>query len=149
MSTADTTELDFRSSPPLTNAALNALFSSGGWPSWQNAPDTSDWQPVLRQSLVYLCAFAGERLVGFVNVAWDGRDHAFILDTRVHPDHRHRGVGRELVHRAAIAARERGCETLHVDYAAELGPFYASCGFTPTAAGIIDLTSYGPARRPG
>jgi ribosomal protein S18 acetylase RimI-like enzyme len=104
---------------------------------------------VLRHSLAYVGAFDGETLVGFVNVAWDGRDHAFILDTRVHPAYRHRGIGRELVRRAAGVARERGCETLHVDYAAELEPFYAACGFTPTAAGLIDLASCGPALPPG
>jgi GNAT superfamily N-acetyltransferase len=128
----------FRLSPPLTNGELNALFSVG-WPSWQKAPDTSDWQPVLERSLVYLAAFDSERLVGFVNVAWDGRDHAFLLDTRVAPEHRGRGLGKELVARAARAAREAGCTVVHVDYSAELEPFYRACGFVPTAAGLIDL----------
>src|SRR5262245_33430475 len=62
---------EFRLNPRLTNTMLNALFSTG-WPSWQNAPDTSDWQPVLQRSLVYVCAFDAQRLIGFVNVAWDG-----------------------------------------------------------------------------
>jgi GNAT superfamily N-acetyltransferase len=131
--------LELRISPPLTNEMLNALFSVG-WPSWQSKPDTSDWQPVLQHSLVYVCAFDGDRLVGFVNVAWDGRDHAFVLDTRVDPDYRRRGLGREIVARAAQHARERGCEWLHVDYSPELAPFYAACGFQPTPAGLIDLT---------
>ena len=130
--------VDYRRSPPLGNDALNALFSVG-WPSWQKAPDTSDWQPVLRQSLVYVCAFEDERLIGFVNVAWDGRDHAFLLDTRVHPEHRMGGIGKELVARAAKEARAAGCEVLHVDYAPELGSFYEACGFRPTAAGLIRL----------
>jgi ribosomal protein S18 acetylase RimI-like enzyme len=91
--------------PPLSNAAMNALFSAGGvgagWPSWQKQPDTSDWQPVLAQSLVYVAALDDAALVGFVNVAWDGRDHAFLLDTRVHPARRHEGIGRALVQHAA------------------------------------------------
>ena len=127
----------------IANVALNALFSAGspgdGWPSWQQAPDTSDWQPVLARSLVYVCAYDADTLVGFANVAWDGRDHAFLLDPRVHPDYRHRGIGRELVRRAAQAAGEAGCGALHVDYAEELAPFYAACGFTPTSAGLISL----------
>ena len=110
-----------------------------GWPSWQTAPGTSDWQPVLEHSLVYIGAFHEGDLVGFVNVAWDGRDHAFLLDPRVHPDWRQRGLGRELVRRAAEATRAAGCEWLHVDYAPELAPFYAACGFEPTAAGLIRL----------
>src|SRR5687767_4695249 len=91
---------------PVTNDALNELFSAGGvgagWPSWQTQPDKSDWRPVLARSVAYVCAFddVDDRLIGFVNVAWDGRDHAFLLDTRVHPQHRHRSIGRQLVARA-------------------------------------------------
>jgi ribosomal protein S18 acetylase RimI-like enzyme len=132
------TNIDFRLSPPLSNETLNALFRVG-WSSWQNAPDTSDWMSVLQHSLVYGCAFDGQRLVGFVNVAWDGRDHAFILDMRVDPDYRRRGLGRELIARAARVARERGCGWLHVDYSADLEPSYTACGFVPTSAGLIDL----------
>ncbi len=129
--------------PHVSSEALNTLFSAGGpgagWPSWQRAADTSDWRPVLGSSLAYVCAYDGDELVAFVNVAWDGRDHAFLLDTRVHPDHRHRGLGKRLVARAVDAARRAGCTVLHVDYAAELEPFYAACGFGPTAAGLIEL----------
>jgi hypothetical protein len=45
--------IEYRVSPPLTNETLNALFSIG-WPAWQKAPDTSDWRPVLKRSLVYI-----------------------------------------------------------------------------------------------
>jgi ribosomal protein S18 acetylase RimI-like enzyme len=130
--------LEYRVNPPLRNDALNALFSIG-FPSWQTEPDTSDWQPVLRQSLTYVCAYDAGLLVGFVNVAWDGRAHAFLLDARVHPDYRHRGVGKELVRRAAKESRRAGCEWLHVDYDDELTPFYEACGFRPTAAGLMPL----------
>ena len=103
----DRDDVEYRLRPALANAELNALFSLGR-PAWQTAPDTSDWQPVLEHSLVYIGAFLEGDLVGFVNVAWDGRDHAFLLDPRVHPDWRQRGVGRELVRRAAEATRAAG-----------------------------------------
>ena len=129
---------------PVSSEELNALFSAGspsdGWPSWQQTPDTSDWQPVLDHSLAYVIARSDGRLVGFVNVAWDGRDHAFLLDPRVHPDHRHQGIGVELVRLAARTAARAGCEWLHVDYDADLAPFYAACGFQPTNAGLIRLS---------
>ncbi|MPZ48436.1 MAG: GNAT family N-acetyltransferase [Dehalococcoidia bacterium] len=123
---------------PVSNQELNALFSTG-WPSWQREPDTSDWQPVLDHCLVYVTARNDGRLVGFVHVAWDGRDHAFLLDPRVHPDYRHQGIGVELVRLAARSASQAGCEWLHVDYDADLAPFYAACGFQPTQAGVIRL----------
>ena len=58
--------VEYRVSPSLANETLNALFSVG-WPSWQKAPVTSDWQPVLERSRVYICAFEAERLIGFVS----------------------------------------------------------------------------------
>jgi GNAT superfamily N-acetyltransferase len=122
----------------VTNEELNALFSVGR-PDWQHLPDTSDWQPVLEHSLAYVTARSNGRLVGFVNVAWDGRDHAFLLDPRVHPDYRHQGIGVEIVRLAARAAARSGCEWLHVDYDDDLAPFYAACGFKPTHAGLIRL----------
>lgn len=36
-----------------------------------------------RHSLGWVCARFDGALVGFVNVAWDGAAHAFILDTVV------------------------------------------------------------------
>ena len=127
----------------VSSAELNELFSAGGpaagWPPWQRAPDTSDWQPVLDHSLTHVTARSEGLLVGFVNVAWDGRDHAFLLDTRVHPQNRGEGIGMELVQIAARAAADAGCEWLHTDYDNELGTFYKACGFQPTGAGLIRL----------
>lgn len=127
-------EIGYRDSPPLESAALNALFAAA-WPDHAER----DFQPILSRSLAYICAYAGAELVGFVNVAWDGGVHAFLLDPTVHPSWRRRGVGRALVLRAAQAARERGAHWLHVDYEPHLDGFYRSCGFAPTLAGLVRL----------
>lgn len=93
-----------------------------------------------RHSLTWVGAFTGSTLVGFVHVCWDGGPHAFVLDTAVHPDHQRRGIGRELVLKAAAEARRAGCQWLHVDYEPHLQHFYRdSCGFRPTDAGLLDL----------
>lgn len=84
-------------------------------------------------------AYASDRLVGYVNVAWDGGEHAFLLDTTVHPEFRRRGVATELVSRVTAAARVRGAGWLHVDYEPRLEGFYSACGFRPTLAGLIRL----------
>jgi GNAT superfamily N-acetyltransferase len=127
-------DVRFCASPEVSNTALNDLFRAA-WPSH----DDHDFQVILSRSLAYLCAFAGERLVGFVNLAWDGGAHAFLLDPTVHPDHRHCGIGSELVRRAAACAREAHVEHLHVDYEPRLTEFYRRCGFRPTAAGLLTL----------
>jgi GNAT superfamily N-acetyltransferase len=82
----------------------------------------------------------GEGLVGFVNVAWDGDVHAFVLDTLVTARARRQGVGRCLVAVAVQHARAAGCEWLHVDFEDRLRSFYfEACQFTPTNAGLIAL----------
>ena len=87
---------------------------------------------------------AGSALVGFVNVAWDGGDHAFLLDTSVRPDRRREGIGTELVRIAARHAADAGCEWLEVDFTEHLAAFYlGACGFRPSQAGLIRLRSDG------
>ncbi|MHA0042702.1 GNAT family N-acetyltransferase [Deinococcus sp. PEB2-63] len=95
---------------------------------------------MLARSLTWVTAHDGARLVGFVNVAWDGGAHAFLLDTTVHPDVQRRGVGTRLVREAIRAARAHAeVECLHVDFEAHLTAFYAACGFTGTSAGVLRL----------
>jgi len=127
-------EFTFRLSPPVSNDALTALWAA----AWDYHKPV-DFSPVLARSLVYVCAYLGERLVGFVNVCGDGDMHAFILDTTVHPDVQRRGLGAQLVRRAAQAARDCGACWLHVDYEPHLDAFYKACGFQPTLAGLMKL----------
>ena len=127
--------IQYRVSPAVSNDDLNAIFAAA-WPN----PTWRDFEPVLRRSLAYVCAYAGETLIGFVNLAWDGGAHAFLLDTTVHPDWQRRGIGRELVQRATAVAREQGVDWLHVDYEPHLDGFYRGCGFQPTLAGLIRLS---------
>jgi GNAT superfamily N-acetyltransferase len=120
--------------PTLTDEDLNELFGA----SWPGHGLTS-FAPVLARSLGWITARRGSRLVGFVNVAGDGGAHAFILDTTVHPDERRQGLGVRLVRAATDEARNCGARWLHVDYEPHLEPFYAQCGFRPTAAGLMRL----------
>lgn len=106
--------------------------------AWGGAGPAS-FQPLLRRSLAHVGAYGGETLVGFVNVAWDGGVHAFILDTCVHPDYRRQGIALRLLERAAELARQRGAEWLHVDFEPHLEGFYRQAGFGPTAAGLMRL----------
>ena len=118
------------------NAEVEALHAEGfGHPP---APWT-DWQAQLdRHSLGWVCARLDGELVGFVNVAWDGSGHAFVLDTVVARAYRRHGVGSALVAVTVSEAKAAGCEWLHVDFEEHLGPFYlGACGFTPTRAGVL------------
>jgi GNAT superfamily N-acetyltransferase len=119
------------------NAELNALHAEG----FAHRVLADDWwAQVQRHSLGWVCARDAEELVGFVNVAWDGAVHAFLLDTLAAARVRRLGVGSRLVEVAVEHARKAGCEWLHVDFEDHLREFYFdSCGFRPTQAGLIAL----------
>ncbi|MCX5578257.1 GNAT family N-acetyltransferase [Kaistia terrae] len=127
-------ETEIRVDPFPSHDELDRLWQS----AWQQ-PGPRDPRAILSRSLVHLCAFDGRELVGFVNVAWDGGIHAFLLDPCVDPGHRRAGLGTKLVRRAAELARERGAHWLHVDFEPHLAGFYRDCGFRPTEAGLMRL----------
>ena len=119
------------------NAAINALHAEG----FGHRRGDVDWRARVHQhSLGWVCAWQGGELAGFVNVAWDGGAHAFILDTVVAAGARRAGIGTGLIAAAVEHARAAGCEWLHVDFEDHLAGFYVqACGFIPTSAGLISL----------
>jgi ribosomal protein S18 acetylase RimI-like enzyme len=122
---------------PLTDDEMVELVRSHG-----GSPVPGWWDRIRPFSLGWVTARAGGTLLGFVNVAWDGGDHAFLLDTKTRGDHQRRGIGAMVVGAAAARARAAGCEWLHVDFRPELRSFYVgACGFRPTDAGLVHLPS--------
>ncbi|ANY05150.1 GNAT family N-acetyltransferase [Pseudonocardia sp. HH130630-07] len=119
----------------LDDTSLGELFTEAG----HATGGTGRVARLHRHSLGWVCARDESGLVGFVNVAWDGGTHAFLLDPVVRPARRHAGIGSELVGAAVRGAAAAGCAWLHVDFAEDLRPFYRSCGFRPTEAGLVAL----------
>ncbi|MEV7186816.1 GNAT family N-acetyltransferase [Kitasatospora sp. NPDC093102] len=133
--------IDYQWRGPLADPELDALHAEGfGHPGGEPA---GEWLARLeRHSLGWVTArrTADGALAGFVNLAWDGGAHAFLLDTVVAPDARRQGVATRLVAEAADGARTAGCAWLHVDFEPHLRPFYLdACGLRPTAAGLLAL----------
>ena len=122
------------------NEELNSLHAEA-FDTRVYSPAEWNWVELLdRHSLGWVAAREDDRLVGFVNVPWDGFVHAWLQDTMVASSARHRGVGTEVVKIAEREARAAGCQWLHVDFDEHLRPFYlGACGFAPTSAGLIAL----------
>jgi GNAT superfamily N-acetyltransferase len=104
-------DIEYRWRADLTDDELTALtrwYDGNAEPGW--------WDRVRGHSLGWMTArTTGGTLIGFANVAWDGGDHAFLLDPKVLPAQRHLGIGTELVRRATAEAARAGCSWLHVD----------------------------------
>src|ERR1051325_2689567 len=101
-------KVTYRISPPVTNQVLNALFADV-WPNHRR----TNFQPLLRRAVVYVCAYEGERLVGFAKGIGDGGVHGFLLDPTVALDRQRRGIGRKLVEVCVRESRRLGIEWLH------------------------------------
>jgi ribosomal protein S18 acetylase RimI-like enzyme len=133
---ATATQVEYQWRGDASDAELVALVEAHGGQS-----DAGWWDQIRPFSLGWVTARLGSgELVGFVNVAWDGGDHAFLIDTKVASAYQRRGIATKLVAEAVRQAKEAGCEWIHVDFEDYLAPFYFSaCGFRPTAAGLIRL----------
>ncbi len=121
-----------------TDPDLNALHAE----AFEHRVLDDSWiAQVEGHSYGWVTAHDGDVLVGFVNVAWDGGVHAFLLDTVVAKSHRRRGIGVGLVRTAIEHVKGAGLEWLHVDFEPHLRSFYFDAsGFTPTDAGVIDIS---------
>ena len=139
MSTASHSDVVYRWRSSFQNEEVNRLHAE----AFDHPLLEIDWRAQRdRHSLGWVCAREDGQLAGFVNVAWDGDAHAFVLDTVVAASARRAGIGTELVSVATQQARAAGCEWLHVDFEGHLRGFYLNaCRFTETHAGLIHLRS--------
>jgi GNAT superfamily N-acetyltransferase len=132
-------DIDYRWRFHVTDEEVNALTRSYG-----GAAQVGWWDRIRPHSLGWVTAhLADGTVIGFVNVAWDGSDHAFLLDTQTRQDHQRRGIATGVVRLAAENAKQAGCEWLHVDFEDTDGMaafYFDACGFRPTAAGLIHLS---------
>ena len=71
------TDVRVRVRPEVDDVALSALHAAG----FDETPRLRRWSAQLAaHSLSWLDARDGDALAGFVNLAWDGDRHAFLLD---------------------------------------------------------------------
>lgn len=120
---------------PVTAAALADLRQSVGWNRMER--DLAD--PKLHNAF-HLCAFDGERLIGYVAVVSNGITDAYIQDLMVHPAYQLQGIGRQLMQRTLDRLRMDGIYMVSVIYGdAELQQYYENFGFTTMLCGQMEL----------
>ena len=104
-----TPDLEYCWRGDITDVELVALTKSYG-----GIPEIGWWDRIRSYSFGWVTARLGNgAAAGFVNVAWDGGEHAFLVDTKVRSDLQRHGIGTELVRIAVEQAKRAGCEWLH------------------------------------
>jgi GNAT superfamily N-acetyltransferase len=126
--------ITYEQAADLDPSELHELFAR----AWDGEAKAT-YPDVLARSFTWISAHDAHKLVGFVNVAWDGGVHFFLLDTTVHPEYQRRGIGTGLVGTALAACRGHG-QWVHVDAdAALMDRLYLPVGFRPTSAGVASV----------
>jgi ribosomal protein S18 acetylase RimI-like enzyme len=97
-------ELVYSWRDPISDEAMVELVESHG-----GRPEAGWWDQIRPHSLGCVTARTSDGvLAGFVSIAWDGGDHAFLLDAKTAGEWQRRGVGAELVGPAAQRAKAAG-----------------------------------------
>lgn len=90
-------KIDYSWRGPISDDEMVELVESHG-----GRPTAGWWDRIHRHSLGSVTARDDDGLlVGFIKVAWDDGDHAFLIDTKTRGSWQRRGVGTEVVQRAA------------------------------------------------
>ena len=120
---------------PVSPAALADLRQAVGWN--RMACDLAD--PRLRNAF-HLCAWDGERLIGYAAVVSNGVTDAYIQDVMVHPDCQRQGVGTQLMERVLLRLKAEGVYMVSILYGeAALQPFYEKFGFFTMLCGQREM----------
>lgn len=120
---------------PVSPAALADLREAVGWNRMMH--DLAD--PRLHNTF-HLCAFDGERLIGYAAVVSNGVTDAYIQDVMVHPDCQRQGVGTQLMERVLARLEAEGVYMVSVIYGEEaLRPFYEKFGFFTMLCGQREM----------
>ena len=121
-------DIEYRTQAPDPDAFL-ALFETTGWNEAYRAT-SDDLARGLEGSWHTLSAYDGERLVGFGRLVSDGALHAMVFDLIVHPTHRRRGIGSEILRRLTAECRRRGVRDVQLFAARGKREFYERHGFS-------------------
>ena len=93
---------------------------------------------ILNQSLTWVTAHQNDELIGWINVAWDGFVHAFLVDRTAVNDELG-ALRRELVKQAVEAIRRNHptVSKIHLDCREEEVAEFVPIGLQPLPGGIV------------
>jgi GNAT superfamily N-acetyltransferase len=106
-----------------------ALFQTTGWNDTYQLT-AEEYAHVLQASWHMVCAYDGEKLVGFGRMVSDGIVHAMIYDMIVDPAYQGQGIGTEILARLVEYCRSLRIRDIQLFCARGKRLFYEKNGFT-------------------
>lgn len=130
--------LVFKLNPELQAREVAALRRAVGW-------EGREEKIKLVQSRVFSTAacFAGQILVGYIEVISDGVEDGLIRNLIVHPDYQRRGVASKLLKIITAHLKSKKIKTINVLFELEHEPLYQKAGFRIVGGGLIDNETEG------
>ncbi len=110
------------------SASLWKVFLTTGWNREYNLTEKEYYAAALKSRFV-VCAFDGDKMIGFGRVITDGLIHAMIYDLIVLPDYRRCGVGSLLLAKLIELCIEEGIRDIQLFCAQGKREFYEKRGF--------------------
>lgn len=95
---------------------------------WNREWTARNAEVMLGHAYLVVTAWLGDEIIGTLTVLSDGLNYATIDDVVVHPQHRGRGIGSQLVR---LAVEQVGHLEPHLEAVPGTVPFYESMGFVP------------------
>ena len=118
---------------PVSQKEIESLRLAVGWDKMEGK-----YQQILKNVYTYYTVHVKDELVGFISVLSDGVADALLFDLMVHPDHRKKGVGSELVKTAVRDLKSEEIKFIQTVFCKKDEPFFEKIGFDILCAGIID-----------
>ncbi len=120
-------DFEYTTNPPSAEQYF-ALFETTGWNRIYRA-SAEELILVVKNSQFVVCAYEGQKLVGFGRVLTDGVLHAMIYDMIVHPYYQRLGIGTQILNRLIAWCKENKIRDIQLFCARGKRGFYEHNGF--------------------
>ncbi len=125
--------LKYLINPEIEADELSKLRKAVGWDARKH-----NLEKIVGCTYLSVACYAGQRLVGYVDVLSDGVDDALIRGLTVDPEYQKQGIALELLNIVTATIRKDRIKTVNVLFEPELKPLYLKAGFRIVCGGLID-----------
>ena len=109
---------------PTSAKQIADLREAVGWNRMESC-----YENELMTSYFHISVYDSVKLIGYIDTVSNGVTDAYIQDLMVHPVHKGKGIGTELMNRTIAYLKERKIYMISVVFEEKLLPFYKRFGF--------------------